>query len=331
MSRLPTNANASHDVSTPPQLATLLLTIPPGKRGTILQSVVSFRPSLTIDQSVAVGPLRAAFAALWEDVCGDAVPINGLQTVLEPPIPIKTVLQFNKLMLVRDAEEIDITLCHLIQHLQERLGEMHGSAQLQLFESSSPTGNKPRQQLPVGLSVQNLQELADLGRKFPTIYADPPWQYDNAVSRGAADNHYPTMSVENICAEPISELAEDNAHLHLWTTNAFLREAYDVIDAWGFQFKSCLVWVKDQIGMGNYWRVSHEFLLLGVRGNLTFHDRTLPSWIQAPRTLHSRKPGAVRALIEKASPAPYLELYGREELPNSAWTVYGNQIEPRLF
>jgi N6-adenosine-specific RNA methylase IME4 len=104
-----------------------------------------------------------------------------------------------------------------------------------------------------------------------------------------------------------------------------------VIDAWGFHFKSCLVWIKDEIGMGNYWRVSHEFLLLGVRGQLTFRDRTVRSWVQAHRTTHSRKPGVVRALIESVSPGPYLELYGREELPNSAWTVYGNQIERRLF
>jgi N6-adenosine-specific RNA methylase IME4 len=129
------------------------------------------------------------------------------------------------------------------------------------------------------------------------------------------------MSIDAICAEPIDHLVEDNVHLHLWTTNAFLREAFDVIDARGFRFKSCLVWTKDEIGMGNYWRVSHEFLLLGVRGQLTFRDRTVRSWIQARRTRHSRKPGLVRALVETVSPGPYLELYGREELLNSAWTV----------
>jgi N6-adenosine-specific RNA methylase IME4 len=179
--------------------------------------------------------------------------------------------------------------------------------------------------------VRNLQELVDQGRKFPTIYADPPWAYENEASRAAAVNHYPTMSVDEICAEPLRELAEKNAHLHLWAPNGFLRDAFDVIDSWGFEFKSCFVWVKDEIGMGNYWRVSHEFLLLGVRGGLTFRDRTLPSWIQASRTIHSRKPNAVRPLIERVSPGPYLELYGREELPDSDWTVYGNQVERRLF
>ena len=101
--------------------------------------------------------------------------------------------------------------------------------------------------------------------------------------------------------------------------------------AWGFRYKSCLVWVKPQLGMGNYWRVSHEYLLLGVRGNLPFRDRTCPSWLLARRTVHSRKPFAFRRLIERVSPGPYLELYGREEQPDSGWTVYGNQVERRLF
>ena len=83
--------------------------------------------------------------------------------------------------------------------------------------------------------------------------------------------------------------------------------------------------------MGNYWRVSHEFLLLGVRGSLPFEDRTLRSWILERRTSHSRKPYRARQLIEQVSPGPYLELYGREELPDSQWTVYGNQVERRLF
>lgn len=110
------------------------------------------------------------------------------------------------------------------------------------------------------------------------------------------------MTLEQICSEPVAQLAEKNAHLHLWTTNAFLREAFKVIDAWGFRYKSCFVWVKDRLGMGNYWRVSHEFLLLGVRGSLTFRDRTQPSWLKCPRTTHSRKPWPVRVLIERVSP-----------------------------
>ena len=179
--------------------------------------------------------------------------------------------------------------------------------------------------------VRSLNELAEGGLQFSTVYADPPWQYSNSASRGAAVNHYSTMTVDEICNEPIDALVKEPAHLHLWTTNAFLRDAFDVIDAWGFEFKSCLIWIKPTIGMGNYWRVSHEFLLLGVRGSLPFEDHTLRSWILQRRTIHSRKPWRVRQLIEQVSPGPYLELYGREEIPNSQWTVYGNQVERRLF
>ena len=179
--------------------------------------------------------------------------------------------------------------------------------------------------------VHDLARLAESGTKYATIYADPPWPYSNTAARGAAVNHYPTMTLKAIQNEPVKRLAAENAHLHLWTTNAFLREAFDVIRAWGFKYKSCLIWVKPQIGMGNYWRVSHEYLLLGVRGKLPFRQRIIRSWQLARRTAHSRKPFLFRGLIEQVSPGPYLELYGREEQPNTDWTVYGNQVERRLF
>lgn len=179
--------------------------------------------------------------------------------------------------------------------------------------------------------VSDLCSLAVAGYRFPTVVADPPWRYTNTASRGAAENHYPTMTLERICAEPVSQIAEDNAHLHLWTTNAFLEEAFTVIRAWGFTYKSCLVWVKPTIGMGNYWRVSHEFLLFAIRGRLRFGRNDVPSWKQARRSRHSSKPFCFRDLIEQVSPGPYLEVYGREEHPSTDWTIYGNQVERRLF
>jgi N6-adenosine-specific RNA methylase IME4 len=174
-----------------------------------------------------------------------------------------------------------------------------------------------------------LRDLIDAGRSFRCIYADPPWAFDNTASRGAAANHYPTMSLDQICQLPVSQLASYSAHLHLWTTNNFLLEARRVIDAWGFSYKSCFVWVKEQMGMGNYWRVSHEFLMLGVRGRLRFADLSLRSWLQATRTSHSTKPDVVRELVERASPGPRLELFGRRTCPG--WTVYGNHVQRRLF
>jgi N6-adenosine-specific RNA methylase IME4 len=198
------------------------------------------------------------------------------------------------------------------------------------FEQTDRTGAAAdRPALPS--IVRNLRVLLDQGAKFSTIYADPPWPYSNTAARGAAEKHYRTLTLDSICKEPVKLLAAEKAHLHLWTTNGFLREAFDVIRAWGFEYKSCLIWIKPQLGMGNYWRVSHELLVLGVRGGLQFSDRTCRSWLAAPRTVHSRKPFAFRALVERVSPGPYLELYGREEQPNTGWTVYGDQVERRLF
>ncbi|MCY2967616.1 MAG: MT-A70 family methyltransferase [Planctomycetota bacterium] len=204
-----------------------------------------------------------------------------------------------------------------------------------LFEDPTPEDpvahENPQRQNPAPGRVRDLQSLVDLGHRFPTIYADPPWEYANRVARGAASRHYRTMTLDDICGLPVSNLTTDDAHLHLWTTNGFLSEAFQVIKAWGFEYKSCFVWVKPELGCGNYWRVSHEFLLLGVRGRLPFRERTHKSWLLHHRREHSRKPESVRLLIEQVSPGPYLELFGRAEVPNSDWTVFGNQVERRLF
>lgn len=184
-------------------------------------------------------------------------------------------------------------------------------------------------QRTVERSPLTLQSLIEAKMQFGSIYADPPWPYDNAASRGAAENHYCTMALRDIGELPVAQLAAKDAHLHLWTTNAFLFEAHRVIEAWGFTYKSCLVWIKPQMGNGNYWRVSHEFLLLGVRGNASFSDKTQQSWLYVDRTRHSSKPAIFRKLIEQVSPEPRLELFARGE--SLGWTCWGDQVEPDLF
>jgi N6-adenosine-specific RNA methylase IME4 len=313
------------------RLALLLANAPPGLRGPLLMSVISFRPNATLESSFVIGDYRAAFAEYWETKFNSAVPVTALRSALDPPISVRTVLEFNKFALTNDATDVESYLETMTQHLADRLRACGRSSQRTLFPTNNCHVPAKSPRPAGGAIIGDLHQLIADGRKFSTVYADPPWQYDNDASRAAAANHYSTMPLDEICAEPVSKIAAENAHLHLWTTNGFLREVFEVINAWGFQYKSCLVWTKPEIGMGNYWRVSHEYLLLGVRGSLTFRDRTLPSWIHADRTIHSRKPAIVRSLIERVSPGPYLELYGREELPDSDWTVYGNEIERRHF
>jgi len=160
---------------------------------------------------------------------------------------------------------------------------------------------------------------------FATIVADPPWQYDNKATRGAAEDHYPTMSIEELCALPVVDWSAEQAHLYLWTTNGFLREAFDVMIAWGFTYKTTLVWVKPQIGMGNYFRSSAEYVLFGIRGGLRTRDCNQPNWFEAPRSQHSKKPGYFFDLVEKVSHPPYLEMFARQRRLNPDWDYWGNE------
>lgn len=135
------------------------------------------------------------------------------------------------------------------------------------------------------------------------------------------------MTLDEICELPIADLAADDAHLHLWSTVSFLFDAKQVMEAWGFEYRSMLVWCKPQIGLGNYWRVSHELLLLGVRGDAKrFNSGNKRSWLELDRLRHSEKPDEVRELIESVSPGPYLELFGRKV--TEGWTVFGNEVLP---
>lgn len=177
-----------------------------------------------------------------------------------------------------------------------------------------------------------------------TIVADPPWRYGNTSTRGAAQDHYPTMSIEQLCAtdDPDKDPAAvalkhtgERAHLYLWTTAGHLPLAFDVMEAWGFTYKTYLVWVKPQMGMGNYFRVSTELVLFGVKGELRTQDRALMNWFEARRGKHSAKPESFYDMVMKASPGPYLEMFSRCRKNGQllcgcsrcrlGWQVWGNE------
>lgn len=209
--------------------------------------------------------------------------------------------------------------------LAERLAEIGGE---ELLRRVGASGRRDAPQADGGI-CRRLEDLVEAGRKFGCIYADPPWRYENCATRGAAANHYPTMSEEEIAALPVARLAADDCWLHLWTTNGHLEAALSILRAWGFEFKSQFVWVKPQMGLGNYWRIAHEVMLLGRRGSPKWRASDLRSWGVFPRRAHSAKPEEVRAMIERACDGPYLELFGRRAA--QGWTVWGNQIEQDLL
>ena len=180
-------------------------------------------------------------------------------------------------------------------------------------------------------TIDNLHSLVDAGRKFGTTYADPPWSYSNNATRNAARKQYATMSMDEIKSLPVPDLAKDNAHLHLWATVPLIADALDLMQYWGYRYVSMLTWCKPRIGMGNYYRVNTEHLLLGIKGKQRFPEehRNIGTWMKLKNTRHSEKPGEIRQMIENISPAGRLELFGRKAHPG--WTVWGNEIERDLF
>lgn len=161
---------------------------------------------------------------------------------------------------------------------------------------------------------------------FPVLYADPPWRYDYAEdSARQVENHYPTMTTEEIAKLDVP--AAGDSVLFLWVPSPKLRHGLDVMDAWGFEYRTCMVWVKDRLGMGYHARQRHELLLIGKRGNLPVPDpEDRPdSVIMAPRGEHSAKPAAVYELIERMYPLrEWCELFARQ--PRPRWAVWGNQV-----
>ncbi len=172
----------------------------------------------------------------------------------------------------------------------------------------------------------DLELMIQRGVKFRTIYVDAPWQYSNQGTRGSTDNHYRTMPTPEIAALPVEKLAADVGLLLLWATDAFLEDAFEVMKAWGFKRKSTLIWEKPQLGLGNYWRVCHEYLLLGTRGGAQFPDgqHGHRSVLRVDREKHSRKPDQFRRLVEQVGNGPRLELFGRRQVAD--WVVWGNEL-----
>jgi N6-adenosine-specific RNA methylase IME4 len=152
---------------------------------------------------------------------------------------------------------------------------------------------------------------------FQVIVADPPWRYETGN-----DLPYPTMALEHIKAMPVEDLADDSAILWLWTTNAHLRVAFEVINAWGFEYKNILTWVKDRMGTGEWLRGRTEHCLLAARGKPVFVNSSQTTVLEAARREHSRKPEEFYALVEATCPGGKLELFCRQR--RDGWQVYGN-------
>ncbi len=175
------------------------------------------------------------------------------------------------------------------------------------------------------------------GRRFGTLLADPPWQFQNKTGKVAPEHkrlsRYATLKLADIQALPVGGAAAETAHLYLWVPNAMLPDGLAVMAAWGFNYKANIVWQKvrkdggpDGRGVGFYFRNVTELLLFGVRGKnarTLQAGRTQVNTIASRKREHSRKPDEQYPLITSCSPGPYLELFARGDRPG--WTVWGDQ------
>jgi N6-adenosine-specific RNA methylase IME4 len=161
---------------------------------------------------------------------------------------------------------------------------------------------------------------------FRVIVADPPWSDDHRATdpsrRGTPP--YPVISVEEICAMDIASLAHEDAVLWLWTTNRHLREAFQVVEAWGFTYKTMLTWAKDKMGLGDWLRGQTEHCFLAARGRPTLTLSNHTTLLHGPRREHSRKPDEFFALVEGLCPGSKVELFCRE--PRPGWVVWGDEV-----
>lgn len=193
------------------------------------------------------------------------------------------------------------------------------------------TARKNPEDFATGLDLSSLG-----GKPFQTVLADPPWRFQNRTGKVAPEHkrlsRYDTMTWKDIAALPVADLTAKEAHCYLWVPNALLDEGLKVLEAWGFTYKSNLVWYKtrkdggpDGRGVGFYFRNVTELILFGVKGRM----RTLPpgrsqvNLLATRKREHSRKPDEIFPLIESCSPGPFLELFAR--YPQPGWTVWGDE------
>jgi N6-adenosine-specific RNA methylase IME4 len=177
------------------------------------------------------------------------------------------------------------------------------------------------------------------GVKYRTIVADPPWAYEQsrivttsktASTRPEASAQYPTMADADIAALPVAEWCEADAHLYLWATNPRLRSAFEIVEAWGFEYRTLLTWEKQgTLGMGYYFRGQTEHVLFATRGKLPIEpSKRARNIFSAPKTGHSVKPDAFMDLVERVSPGPYLEMFSRRS--RFGWDTWGNEALDHL-
>jgi len=204
---------------------------------------------------------------------------------------------------------------------------LSGDKQVEFVEEIE-NGIRPRDAMKKAKKADTIEQPVPTD-KYRVIYADPPWKYSDERDGNTtgAEDHYRTMTIDEICALPIKEMADDNAVLFLWVTSPLLEECFAVVREWGFKYKSSFVWDKVKHNMGHYNSVRHELLLIATRGSCLPDNRKLLDSVQVVErsNIHSEKPELFREIIDELYLyGKRIELFARKSA--EGWNVWGNEV-----
>ena len=254
---------------------------------------------------------RAVVAARLANITRESTLMQGSRSA---DLPIGAISQSQAAKMLNVSERMVRTVRAIERQAPERLSEINSGKETatkiyKLIKRAEP----PAEPLPLPLGIYNV------------IYADPPWKYDfSETTTREIENQYSTMSLDEIKAIPIP--ADENSVLFLWATAPKLLEAIEVMQAWGYQYKSNAVWDKKIIGLGYWFRGQHELLLVGTKGHFSppAQELRISSVIESKRTKHSKKPDLIYETLEKMFPAgKFLEMFARDS--RDKWTSWGNE------
>lgn len=261
--------------------------------------------------------------------------LQGEMAALSNCVDRNTLLGWKKAISVMDSVEGDLkiahsqpTHCRIIASLAPKESWPEW---VQSCEENKWTVAQLRSVLTAAKAAQTHEAAA---RSVPSgtysaIVVDPPWSYDNKSGRHGASLHadytqHRTMTIDDIALFDIQRWTADQCHLYLWVTDAYIGHVYSVTEAWGFDAKATLVWVKDRIGMGNYFRHQHELCVFAVKGSLRLKRMDVPTVFHAPMTKHSEKPDEFYRIVESCSSGPYLDVFARKQ--RVGWDVFGDEV-----
>ncbi len=222
--------------------------------------------------------------------------------------------------------QAEIVLKKAPPELKEKLEKSEVSIN-EAYKEIKAVEKKEKRRDEIEKQIEDIKEgkLPELQGKFEVISIDPPWpygrKYDPFGSR--ISNPYPEISIEDI--KRIELPYSDNCILFLWTTHKFLPKAFEIMEFWGFDYKATLVWDKDKMGMGDWFRMQCEFCLMGIKGSPYWQNTTERDILRDSRREHSRKPDSFFEMVNKICIGRRLEYFSREERPG--WTVFGNDIK----